>query len=126
MRAAIAKDRRTSAEIAFDHLKDEILSLRLLPGTKISEAEIAARLGLSRQPVREAFARLDTAELVLVRPQKATIVRKFSLERIAAARFIRRAVELEVLHDAIALWDGTWLPAFQENLKAQDLSLIHI
>lgn len=47
------RDRRTSVDVVFDHLYDEISSLNLLPGDKISEAEIAARFGVSRQPVRD-------------------------------------------------------------------------
>lgn len=132
LQSTLGKERRTSADIAFDYLQDEVLSLRLLPGTKISEAEIAAKLGLSRQPVREAFTRLDGTGLLFVQPQKATMVRKFSLERIALARFTRRAIELEVLHDAIRLWDGAMLPEFENNLAAQqtafernDIELFH-
>ncbi len=123
MNYAITRDRRTNADIAFDYLEDEILSLRLKPGTKISEAEIAARLGLSRQPVREAFARLQLADLLHVQPQRATTVRKFSLERIAASRFVRRAIEMEVLHQAVAQWDGSLGDAFDTNLKDQQAAV---
>lgn len=121
MRAAVStKPRQTSADIAFDYLQDEILSLRLLPGAKISESEIAARLGLSRQPVREAFGRLDSENLLVIRPQKVTTVRKFSLKRISSARFTRLAVELEVLREAVRRWDNSLLAEFNANLEAQN------
>jgi DNA-binding GntR family transcriptional regulator len=81
-------------------LYDEISSLRLLPGTKISEADVAARFGVSRQPVRDAFSRLENLDLVLIRRQKATEIRRFSLSAIAKSRFIRAAVEAEVLRRA--------------------------
>jgi DNA-binding GntR family transcriptional regulator len=90
-------DRRTSVDTVFDDLHQEINSLKLLPGTKISEAEIAARFNVSRQPVRDAFNRLENLGLLLIRPQKATEVRRFSHEAIAKARFIRAAVEAEVI-----------------------------
>ena len=48
-------ERRTAVDDIFDYLHDEILSLRLRPGDKISEADIAAQFGVSRQPVRDAF-----------------------------------------------------------------------
>ncbi|MEN8837248.1 MAG: GntR family transcriptional regulator [Celeribacter marinus] len=94
------RDSRTNVDIIFDHLYDEITSLGLLPGTKISEADIAARFGVSRQPVRDAFSRLENMDLVLIRRQKATEVKRFSLHAITKARFIRAAVESEVLRRA--------------------------
>jgi DNA-binding GntR family transcriptional regulator len=94
------RDSRTNVEMIFDHLFDEISSLRLLPGTKISEADVASRFGVSRQPVRDAFSRLENLDLVLIRRQKATEIRRFSLPAIAKSRFIRAAVEAEVLRRA--------------------------
>ncbi|KKK71856.1 hypothetical protein LCGC14_2909720, partial [marine sediment metagenome] len=69
-------DRRTGVDVVANHLYEEITSLRLLPGAKISEAEIAARFGVSRQPVRDAFSRLENLDLLLIRPQKATEVKR--------------------------------------------------
>lgn len=113
------QERRTSADVVYDHLRDEIISLRLLPGAKISEAEIAAKFGISRQPVRDAFSRLCNLDLLLIQPQKATVVKKFSRSAIAAERFVRRAVELEVAHLAIQHWDPSYLAEFEASLDAQ-------
>lgn len=117
------QERRTSADVVFDYLYDEITSLGLLPGTKISEAEIASRFGVSRQPVRDAFSRLDNMDLLLIRPQKATVVKKFSLDRIASARFARIAIELEVAHRALLAWDGSLLKKFEQSLEEQQSAL---
>ena len=67
-------DRRTNADDVFDYLHEQINLLKLLPGTRISEVEIADRFDVSRQPVREAFIRLSNLGLLLVRPQRATVV----------------------------------------------------
>lgn len=98
-------DRRTGVDIVANYLYEEITSLRLLPGTKISEAEIAAHFGVSRQPVRDAFSRLANIDLLLIRPQKATEVRRFSVRAIEKSRFVRAAVECEVLRRAAYLCD---------------------
>lgn len=90
-------ERRTSVDTVFDHLYQEINALRLLPGAKISEAEIATRFGVSRQPVRDAFSKLENLDLLLIRPQKATEVKRFSHKAIVKSRFIRAAVEAEVI-----------------------------
>ena len=98
-------EHRTNVDDIFDYLHDEILSLRLKPGEKISEAEIAARFGVSRQPVRDAFSRLANLDLLLIRPQRATEVKRFSAREIEKSRFVRAAVETEVLRRAAKLCD---------------------
>ena len=74
--------------------------MSLLPGDKISEAEMASRFDISRQPVRDAFSRLENLELLLIRPQRATTVKRFSSKAITTARFVRAAVEADVLRRA--------------------------
>lgn len=117
------QERRTSADVVFDYLYEQIGSLNLLPGAKISEAEIAGRFGVSRQPVRDAFSRLGNLDLLLIRPQKATVVKKFSLKSIETARFVRLSVELEVMRKAAALWDGSMEDQFAANLAAQEKAI---
>lgn len=112
-------ERRTTADLVFDHLFDAIVSLELLPGTKLSEADIARRFGVSRQPVRDAFNKLEAQDLLLIRPQKATQVRGFSMERIAHARFVRLAVELEVIRSACDVWEQSHSDQIAANLAAQ-------
>lgn len=97
---AQARDRRTSVDLVFDHLHKSIVTLELLPGDKISEADIAAQFGVSRQPVRDAFSRLENLNLLMIRPQKATEVKRFSSREITKSRFVRASVESEVLRRA--------------------------
>lgn len=116
-------ERRTSADAVYEYLYERISSLDLLPGAKISEAEIAAKFGISRQPVRDAFSRLGNMDLLLIRPQKATVVKKFSLRSIATARFVRLSVEIEVLRKAALQWDGSMDAEMTSNLKDQKAAL---
>jgi DNA-binding GntR family transcriptional regulator len=95
-----SSSRETSVDAVFNHLYNEISSLRLLPGDKISEAEIAGQLGVSRQPVRDAFNRLASLDLLVTRPQRATEVKRFSHREITKSRFVRAAVEAKVLQQA--------------------------
>lgn len=116
-------ERRTSTDIVYQYLYDEIVSVRLLPGDKISEAEIASRFGISRQPVRDAFARLGNDGLLRVQPQRATEVKRFSERTIARARFVRAAIEVEVLRQAAAKWDGSMNTPITDNLAKQKVVL---
>jgi len=116
-------ERRTSADVVFDHLYNEIITLGLLPGTKISEVEIANQFDVSRQPVRDAFSRLGNLDLLLIRPQKATVVKKFSNRSILSARFTRTAVEVEVLHRACQGRDKKFDARIEKNLAQQQAAI---
>lgn len=113
------EERRTSVDSVFDYLYDEIDSMRLLPGMKISEAEIARLFGVSRQPVRDAFSRLENLDLLLIRPQKATEVKRFSSQAITTARFVRVAVESEVLRRAAQKCDKSGRDVLDSKLADQ-------
>lgn len=107
MQQGPATDRRAAVDKIFDHLFLEINSLRLLPGDRISEAEIAAQFGVSRQPVRDAFTRLANLDLLVIRPQRATEIRRFSSREIEKSRFVRASVEAEVLRRAARNFDAS-------------------
>lgn len=110
---------KTTTDVVFEALQEQILSLQLLPGARLSEADVAAKMGVSRQPVRDAFNRLSNLQLVKVRPQRATIVAGFSMSEIQNARFVRLAVELEIGRLACAAWDATCVEALEANLVEQ-------
>ncbi len=112
-------ERTTSSGVVFEELFGQITRLELLPGTKISETDVAKSFGFSRQPVREAFTRLANLNLLLVRPQRATVVRPFSRQLIANARFVRTAVELEVVRAATLDRDKSVDAALKVNLREQ-------
>ncbi|TQS73356.1 GntR family transcriptional regulator [Rhodobacteraceae bacterium] len=77
-------------------LREGIVCNDLPPGTRLSEAEIAQRFGLSRQPVREAFIKLAEEGLLEIRPQRGSFVRKISQDAVMDARFVREAVEADI------------------------------
>ncbi len=116
-------ERRTSVDDVFDALHEEIRSLELKPGDRISEAEIATRFGVSRQPVRDAFNRLANLDLLLIRPQRATEVRRFSMREIEKARFVRSAIDTEVLRRAAKLCSASGAATLDDELAKQDALL---
>jgi DNA-binding GntR family transcriptional regulator len=115
--------RRTSTDAVYETLHEEIQTLKILPGTKLSESEVARRFGVSRQPVRNAFTRLGNQDLLLIRPQKATEVRGFSMDRISLARFVRLSVEIEVTRGAIQLWNLDREAKLDANLQLQEQAI---
>ena len=111
--------RRTTANTLFDVLHDDIVKMRLRPGARLSEAEVAKRHEVSRQPVREAFIRLDNLQLLQIRPQRATIVRAMSCESIKRARFMCLGVELEIARRACERADKSSAERLQRHLDNQ-------
>lgn len=77
-----------------------IVSLEMKPGTRISEAELAERYGVSRQPVREAVIWLAQTGLVKTMPQRGTVVVQISVREMLDARFVREAIEVAVARRA--------------------------
>lgn len=114
---------KSSVDQITDHLYKEITSLRLLPGARISETEIAQKFGVSRQPVRDAFNRLATMDLIRIRPKKATEVKKFSTAAITKSRYIRAAIEAAVLRDACKYCDVEAGSALDSALSLQKKAL---
>ncbi len=78
-------------------LRERIVRNDLTSGRKISESEIAKTYSISRQPVREAFIKLSEEGLIAIRPQRSTIVRKINSAAVLEARFVREAVEADIV-----------------------------
>jgi DNA-binding GntR family transcriptional regulator len=105
---------RHVAPQVFERLREMILSLELAPGTVLSRAELAGRFGISQTPVRDALMRLGQEGLVDIFAQHATVVSRINLGSARQAHFLRRSIELEVVHDLAAAGD----PALVARLRA--------
>lgn len=90
--------KRPTSDQVFEYIRDEIISMHLLPGQKISENALADNFSVSRTPVREALNRLSVLGLVEVRPQRGTFVTKLSMAFILEARFIRESLEVAIVN----------------------------
>ena len=88
------------ADQVFHTLRSSIVTMRLTPATALSEQDIADRLKVSRQPVREAFIKLSEIGMVRVLPQRGTFVVKISAKAVTDARFVREAVECAIARRA--------------------------
>ena len=62
----------TAREYALRLLTENIISMELKPGAMVSENELAAQLGLSRTPVREALMDMAQYGLVDILPQRGS------------------------------------------------------
>lgn len=74
-------------------LERRILAGEILPGAKLTEADVALELKVSRGPVREAFRALDQAGLVRVEKNRGVFVRQVSLQEANEIYEVRAALE---------------------------------
>ncbi|MGK9236126.1 GntR family transcriptional regulator [Inquilinus limosus] len=103
----------------YEGLRQAIITGLLPPGTALSEKDGSEMFGVSRQPVREAFIKLVEAGLLQVLPQRGTRVRKISKRQVEQGRFIREAVEAEVVRLAAETIGEPELQRLDRNLEAQ-------
>lgn len=78
-------------------LRSRIVYHDLKPLEKVSEPAIAKLYDVSRQPVREAFITLVNEGLLEILPQRGTMVRAISTDEVLNGRFIREAVEKDIV-----------------------------
>ena len=109
----------TTAQQVHDWLLACVLRGDLLPGARLSETEIAAQVGLSRQPVREAFIRLAADGLAEVLPQRGTYIGRISMRAVRSARFIREAVEADLAREVARLRPDLGAMAAELDLQAR-------
>ena len=74
-------------------IERRIIAGELPPGAKLNEAELAAEMGISRGPVREAFRALEQAGLVQTEKNRGVFVRQVSLEEANEIYEVRAALE---------------------------------
>ena len=81
------------AALTQKELERRIVSGEIVAGAKLNEVDVAAMLGVSRGPVREAFSGLVRAGLVRVEKHRGVFVRQVSLEEANEFYDVRAALE---------------------------------
>ena len=89
------------------------------PGDSLSEADMARRLGTSRQPVREAFIKLAETGLLEIAPQRGTFVKMISSAGVENARFVRMHIEMAITRRCCAVASKRDIDQVQALVDAQ-------
>ena len=84
---------RKKAELVYEHLREQIVNGTYAPGQRMMLAEVAAGLGLSQMPVREALLRLQQDGLLESEPHKGMRVSAVSLADAAELFEVRGELE---------------------------------
>ena len=80
-------------DVVFNTLREAILKGDLKPGERLMELQLAAKLGVSRTPIREAIRMLEQEGLAVTTPRKGAEVAKMTLKDMEDVLEIREALD---------------------------------
>lgn len=121
--SGIAAGSASLSHIVYALLRRAVIEGRLAPGATLHEPGIAARLGVSRTPVREALLRLQGDGLVAIRPQSGTTVAPIDFDRVAEALIVREALEVRMIGFVVDRTDDGFLASLHQT--AADMARAH-
>lgn len=81
------------SEQVYRRIRKKIIQLEYEPGANLSETQLAKEFGVSRAPIHVALARLQSENLIEVRPQIGTKVKRISVEEAKSILEIRLLIE---------------------------------
>jgi DNA-binding GntR family transcriptional regulator len=99
--AAPSFERLSLWERVYEHVRREIVENRLQPGAELNEAALAASLGVSRGPVREAVKHLAAEGLVTMRARRRPVVSELTHDELVEAYQVREALEVLAIKLAV-------------------------
>ena len=115
--------RETGRDYALRNIKENIINLELAPGSQISENELAAEMGLSRTPVREALIELSRVRIIEIHPQKKSTVPLIDYDLVEESRFMRNLLECAVVELDCKMAGPVDLERLSANIRLQKFYL---
>ena len=101
------------------HIKRKIMTKETFPGCRLVEEDLAAELGVSRTPLRQAFAILQSEGFVNTIPNRGTYVIQPTYEEIVEVYQARMFLEQGLLADVFETLQEEKLDAIRENYEKQ-------
>ncbi|MCI6885927.1 MAG: GntR family transcriptional regulator [Lachnospiraceae bacterium] len=125
MQISERRPNESGRDYAMRILKDNIINLELEPGMAISDRDLAAQMGLSRTPVREALLDLAKVKIVEIYPQRGSVIAKIDYSLAEEAQFVRYVLEVAVVELVCSCVDDSGIQALEENVGLQEFYLAH-
>ena len=110
----------TAEEEAYRFILDGIRLGQFKAGDRLVPDEIASQLGMSRMPVREAFRRLATQELLTIRPNRGAVVRGLSHDEAIEVFEMRSVLEAQAATAALNRIGPSEINELERRLDAMD------
>ncbi|MGF6376918.1 DNA-binding GntR family transcriptional regulator [Clostridiales Family XIII bacterium PM5-7] len=87
------QNHRPLREIVYEHLKFQILTGKITPGTRMMEVELAEEMGVSRTPIREAIRKLEKEGMVSIEPRRGAYASDISMKDMVDILEVREDLE---------------------------------
>lgn len=107
----------TAQELAYNHIKSQILSCDLEPGQRLVAMELAAQIGLSRTPVREALSRLEQEDMVARESGWGYVVKAMDFKDLMDLYRVREILEVEAAVEAVSYVDDVRIATLRDLLR---------
>ena len=108
---------KSKTQLAYESIKENILSGALAPGTRLIVSKLANQLSFSSIPVREALQRLEAEGLIVSKPNAGALVSEISLREMAEVIAVRRVLEGLAGQEAAKRIDKVGLKRLSEILN---------
>lgn len=111
------------SDLAYERIKEMIITAKLPPGALLTEGELASQLGMGRMPVREAMQRLAEDDLVMIVPRKGSFVLPIQVEdlqKIFELRVTLECLSCQLAAERITEEELKKLEAMFENVDSLD------
>lgn len=95
--------RKLLSDEVYERIKEAIVIGELKPGERVKDSELAARMGLSRTPVREALAKLADTGLVEATPGVSTRITMLNRNAVSATLSVLGALDELAIRTAVPL-----------------------
>lgn len=115
---------RNLREHVHDTLRRAIVAGRLQPDARLNERALAASLGVSTTPVKEALRRLESEGLVRTEPRRGVFV-TFTAERALEMAFARAALESVMAHVAAKRISADGIKAMEQHVRDMEHATTH-
>jgi len=115
---------RTLSEQIFTLIRERIIAGRIAPDASIRQDALAAELGVSKIPLREALARLEQESLLVSHPNRGYFVRPLSAEEVEEVYALRLKLEPDSVGEASRLATPEDKAAAKRALDALDEAMI--
>lgn len=114
------------SESIYKYLLDQILSMKIRPGDKLSEAKIANELGISRTPIREVLRRLANDGIIQIYPGRFAEVAMWDEETIRQLGVVR--IQLDIMAIKLAVYNASnadFIQMFQHSYACLEAANNH-
>lgn len=110
-----------ASTLVYERLRDQILALDLLPGERLSRADLASQFGVSASPLREALQRLERDGLIATFRQSRTEVTHIDPDLLRREHFLRTAIECEVVNLLASMTDKSVVSKASAIIRMQQV-----